>query len=310
MKKIINETFIQGYLYDTDRLELKVSGENAKNPGTEFISGTIKVATDDDLTNVISIVYRYEAATTKSGKKNTKFDALKDIIDGKLKTVMNDGVENATKVRVNSAIGVNDFPITNSNGEKEWIAAKKNDGGFIHVINAFDREEKDRNTFRCDMIITGTRYVEADEERNLPAKLVVKGCTFNFFKALVPVEFSVINPNAISYFEGLEATGTDPAFTEVRGRQVSETVVKKIEEESAFGESIIRESKSTRKDWVITWAAREPYVWDTEETITAEELKQAIADREVFLANEKKRREEYEASLNATPVVDKGSFNF
>ena len=108
----------------------------------------------------------------------------------------------------------------------------------------------------------------------------------------------------------MEATGTDPAFTEVRGRQVSETVVKRFEEESAFGESIIRESKSTRKDWVITWAAREPYVWDTEETVTADELKQAIADREVFLANEKKRREEYEASLNAAPAVDKGSFNF
>ena len=310
MKKIINETFIQGYLYDTDRLELKVSGENSKNPGTQFISGTVKVATDDDLTNVISIVYNYEAPTTKAGKRNTKFDALKDIIDGKLKTVMNDGVENATKVKINSAIGVNDFPVTNSNGEKEWIAAKKNNGGFIHIINAFDKEEKDRNTFRCDMIITGTRYIEADEEKNLPAKLIVKGCTFNFLKALIPVEFSVINPDGISYFEGLEATGTNPVFTEVRGRQVSETVIKKFEDESAFGEAIIRESKSTRKDWVITWADREPYIWDTEETITADELKQAIADREVFLANEKKRREEYEASLNTTPAVDKGSFNF
>lgn len=310
MKKIVNETFIEGYLYDVDRLEQKVSGENAKNPGVPFISGTVKVATDEDLTNIISVVYRYEPPTTKNGKVNTKFNTLKEIIDGQLKTVMADGIEKAAKVKINSAIGVNDFPTTNSNGEKEWIVAKKNDGGFIHAINAFDAEEKERNTFKCDMIITGTKYVEPDEEKGLPAKLVLKGCTFNFFKTLIPVEFSVINPNAISYFEGLEATGTNPVFTKVWGRQVSEIVTKRYEEESAFGEALVRETKSTRKDWVVTGAAREPYVWNTEETVTEEELKQAIADREIFLANEKKRREEYEASRNSAPTVEKGGFNF
>ena len=44
MKSMINKTHIEGYLYE-HALEKKVSGPNSKNPGTEFISGTISIAT-------------------------------------------------------------------------------------------------------------------------------------------------------------------------------------------------------------------------------------------------------------------------
>lgn len=43
---MINRTHIEGLLYQHD-LELKVTGDNSKNPGTEFISGNIEIATDD-----------------------------------------------------------------------------------------------------------------------------------------------------------------------------------------------------------------------------------------------------------------------
>ena len=36
MKKMVNNTHIEGALYQHD-LTLKVTGENSKNPGTEFI---------------------------------------------------------------------------------------------------------------------------------------------------------------------------------------------------------------------------------------------------------------------------------
>lgn len=51
-KKFINQTHCEGYVYESN-LELKVSGPNSKNPGTEFINGTLSVATDDELLNVI-----------------------------------------------------------------------------------------------------------------------------------------------------------------------------------------------------------------------------------------------------------------
>ena len=43
----INRTHIEGRLYQ-HTLELKTSGPNSANPGTEYISGNIEIATDDN----------------------------------------------------------------------------------------------------------------------------------------------------------------------------------------------------------------------------------------------------------------------
>ena len=64
---------------------------------------------------------------------------------------------------------------------------------------------------------------------------------------------------------------------------------------------------------MITGAAKEPYVWDDESSITATEFKEIIAKREVALAAMKQQREEYKASKAnaispAAPAV--GGFKF
>ena len=105
---------------------------------------------------------------------------------------------------------------------------------------------------------------------------------------------------------------SNPVFTRIRGRQISESIVRRVEEESAFGEPSIREYKSTRKDFVITWAQAEPYVWDDDSTITARELTEALAAREITLAEIKRRNEEYKASQGkpAAAAPAPGAFNF
>ena len=163
------------------------------------------------------------------------------------------------------------------------------------------------------MIINCVTHVDADEEKGLPEKCVVKGAIFDFRKSLLPVEFSATNPNAMRYFESLDATQRNPVFTCVWGRQVSETIVKQIRTESAFGEDEVREVKNTRRDFVITGASKEPYVWDDESSITVAELNAAIQKREIDLAAMKKRQDEYKASKNRiTPVAapTQGGFNF
>ena len=53
-KNMTNETHVEGLLYQ-HALEKKTSGENSKNPGTEYIAGTIDIATDD---NKLTISYK------------------------------------------------------------------------------------------------------------------------------------------------------------------------------------------------------------------------------------------------------------
>lgn len=313
MMKMKNETHIEGYLYE-HTLERKQSGPNSKNPGTEFISGTVSIATDDECLNIVPVHYTYATATTSTGKPNATFGALANIVDGVYKTVMGSNKDEAVKLRIDSAIGLNEF-YTDRNGKEELVSAKRNEGGFIHVVTDGLAKENDRNTFKCDILITNVRHIDADDERNLPEKAIVKGAIFDFRKSLMPVEFSVVHPNAIAYFEGLEASNTNPVLTEIRGRQVSETIVKTIVEESAFGEASVREVKNSRKDWVITWAKTEPYEWDDESTLTAMEVNEALKNRELALAAMKARQDEYKASKGAGPaakatVPANSAFNF
>lgn len=308
-KTMINQTHIEGVLYE-HALEAKVSGDTSKNPGTPFIAGTISIATDDAMTNIVPIHFTYVTATFSSGKPNDTYTTLSNIVNGTFGTYMKDGADKAVKLRVDSAIGLNEF-YTDRNGKEELVSAKRNEGGFVHKIDALDEDEKVRNTFKTDMIITCVTHVDADDERGLPEKAVVKGAIFNFRKDLMPVEFSATNPNAMRYFEGLDASQRNPVFTCVWGRQVSETVVKQIRTESAFGEDEVREVKNTRRDFVITGAAKEPYVWDDEGSITAAELNEAIQKREVDLAAMKKRQDEYKASRNKPAAAPaQGGFNF
>ena len=69
-KSFVNNTHIEGKLYNHD-LTLKVTGENSKAPGTEFIAGNIEIATDDAGVNIVPVHFTYVTATTSKGKTST-----------------------------------------------------------------------------------------------------------------------------------------------------------------------------------------------------------------------------------------------
>lgn len=313
LKKVVNECHIEGKLYEHN-LTLKVSGPNSKTPGTEFISGTISVATDDACTNVVPVHFTYVTATTSKGGANATYNMLKSIIDETTKSIMKHGADEANYIRVDTVIGLNEF-YSDRNGKEELVSAKRNEGGFVHPLNINDlKKEEDRNTFKCDMLITRVTVKEADEEKGLPEKAIVGGAIFDFRKSLLPVEFSVTTPGGIDYFVGLGASQSEPVFTQVWGNQISETIIKREEIASAFGDTRIKETPSTRKDFVITGAKPETYEWDSED-ITAAEVAEKMAEREVYLADIKKRQDEYKASkANAIPATaaapKSGAFNF
>ena len=95
--------------------------------------------------------------------------------------------------------------------------------------------------------------------QELPEKAIVHGYVMNFRKDFLPVKLSVLNKNAMAYFEDLEASERKQVFTRVRGNEVSTITVKRVEEEGAFGETFVREYPNSHKDYVINWAKKDPY---------------------------------------------------
>lgn len=291
MKKMINSERIEGRVYQHN-LEIKtVQNKESANYGKEFISGTLDVATDEDGLNVLSTHFTYVTETTNSGKTSPTYGVLKNIIENG-RTWLTDGKDAAMKVRINTALALNDF----YNNEDQLVSAKRNEGGFVNIVNGALAPEVERNTFDFDILITSVNPVE-NENGNY---LTLRGAIFNFRNAILPVELVVRSEDGMRYFESLDVTNASPVFTEVKGKIVSTTIEKKIEEESAFGSASVRTVSRTTREWVVEWARPVEYDYGSEDVLTAEDIQKAIQDREVYLAGIKKRRDDYMASRAAT----------
>lgn len=335
MKKMINNNGknsvagIWGRLYEVDTnpenihaLKFRETGPNSKNPGTKYIGGDIKIATDEACTNIITITYPYvvEFFASKNGnppKENGTYKFLKKVIDGEVKTVMNSSKEEAVMIKASPNVALNEFYTEDrETHESILVSTKINSGGFISVIDQLPENENSRAMFDVDFFIKGTRTIEADEEADRPEKLILSGAIFNYNGELLPIEFSVVDKAAINYFENCEINNNNPLFTRIKGKQISNIVKVKKEEEGAFGEPIVREFTNTRKDWIITWAAAEPYEFPSDD-LSIEELQKAMQDRELYLAELKQRYENKQATkqnntsnFNVTAQVAPGGFNF
>lgn len=297
MRKAQNTERIEGRVYQHDLTIKQVQNKDSKNFGKDFIAGNLEVATDEDGLNVIKVHFTYVTETTNSGAKNATFSTLKKIIEEN-NTWTTKGKDGATKVRIDTALALNDF----YNNDDQLVSAKTNEGGFVTIINELG-EEKERNTFSVDMVITGVTHVDKDDEKNINEHAVVRGAIFNFRGDLLPIDFKVENADGMKYFEGLGVTNAEPIYTRVWGKIVSKTTTTTQEVESAFGEAAVRTYKNTNKEWVITGTAKVPYDFGDENILTAKELTDAAQNREVYLAEVKKRAEEYRASRAAGTVT-------
>lgn len=315
MRKATNTERIEGRVYQHSLAIKTVQNQTSPNFGKEFIAGDLEIAVDEAGLNVIPVHYTYVTATTNAGGENKTFTALKRIIDGG-KTWITDGKDAALKVKADTAIALNDFYTQDGN----LVSVKKNEGGFVTIVSGDLCAENERNTFSVDMVITGVSRVEANPEKNIDADYVlVKGAVFNFRNELLPTDFLVKNADGMKFFEDLEATGASPVYTKVWGRINCATIVNEVKEESAFGDEAVRTYERKVREWVITGTAKVPYEFGDEKVLTRDELTKAMQDREIMLADVKKRGEEYrankasgDASTGAIPTSNTavGSFNF
>lgn len=294
MRKNINTEHIEGRVYQHD-LAIKESGPTSKKPGTIYIAGNLDIAVDEEGLNVITLHFTYVTETySKSGKTNATFGELKKIIEGG-KTWVADGKDDAIKVKVDASLALNDF----YGQDDQLVSAKVNEGSFVTIVSEL-RPENERNTFTTDMVITNVNHVEADLEKHIDADYtVLKGAIFNFRNEILPVDFTVRNPAGMKYFEDLGITPSEPLYTKVWGRVNCMTSTTVVNEESAFGESAVKTYERKSKSWDVTGTAKIAYEFGDEQVMTAAELTTAMQNRQVYLADVKKRADEYKAQKAA-----------
>ena len=315
MRSNYNREHVEGYVYQHDLAIKTVQNTESSNYGKEFIAGTIEVAVDEAGLNVIPVHFTYVTETNSKGTKNATYTNLRKIIEDN-KTWLAVGKDNAQKVKIDTALALNDFYAQDGN----LVSMKVNEGGFVTLVTALC-EEKERNTWKADMLITGVNRIEADPERNINADyLVVKGAIFNFRNAILPIEFKLMDERGFSYFENLGASSAEPVYTQVWGIINCESKTTTITEESAFGEPAVRTVERKSKEWLITGTYPESKIYEfgEEQVMTVEDIQKAMQDREILLADIKKRAEDYKtnktsaipAPTAAQPVAKVAPFTF
>ena len=324
MRKNVNEEIIEGRVYDHSLQMKKVTNKSSKNFGVDFISGNLNIATDEEGLNVIPVHYTFVTEFTKSGAVSSTFVNLKQILDGG-KTWLKDGKDEALKVRLSTSAGLNDFF---PGGGDQLVTTQKNEGGFVSFISELNPDERARKKFTFDVIINKVTIVPADPDHNIPEDFArINVAIFDFRNSLMP--FTLIAkdskaPGSVNYFLGLNASENNPVYTKVMGEITNTTIKVDKVMENAFGEAVVDSSSRHEREWIITWAQPNPYVFDTPDTITQAELQKAISDRNVYLEEQKAATKKYYAERNAaaapsnapmgipTPsaVVPEGGFTF
>lgn len=305
----INNTHVEGYVF-SHSLQARVTGEQSKNPGTPFIQGMINVATDDQGMNVVPVSFTYVTERyAKSGKENATYKVLQQILSGTQNTFEEVGTS-ALKVRIDGDVEINDF----LGRDGDMVAAKRIRGSFCHLAN----DVKFAATFETDMLIADATVIEVEDGDDY---MNLRGYVFNFRGDVLPVTYSISNPDGMKYFENCDISNATPLLTRVWGDVISTTIETKNEVESAFGGPQVNITTRTLRSWQVAGCAAEPYEFDDESTITVDELKQKLAERDERVAAEKKRAEEYQASRNASssafaapasaaPASSAGDFKF
>lgn len=282
-ERFVNQVIVEGYIFD-HTLAHRTSGANSKNPGQEFINGTINIATDEAGTNVIPVVFSYVVPTYKSGNPNRTYQVLDQILNSGTKFV--EVGANATKVKVTGNVDTNDFLGRDGN----MVTAKRVSGSFCDIIQVISETPA---TFKADMLIYNTREREVEGDDNY---LELDGYCFNFRGDLLPVTFSVVNPKGMKFFESQEISQNEPLMTQVWGEIVSTIVKHETVTESDWGDAQVNVSTRTFTAWNVIGSSRDGMEFDDESTITKDELEAAKKRRVEYIAAEKARQEEYRNS--------------
>lgn len=296
----VNKAYIEGYVYEHE-LEKRVTGKDSNVPNTEYIRGSVTVATDEKMLNTVNVNFVFVTKTFKSGSANSTFTFLNDLIEGKHKTVMGSSKEEAVKVKIDTAIEVNDFyPKEGNKISDRLVSDVRFGGGFIHPITAFKEAENKRATFKTDVVLSAVAM--KDDEDATGEEAILKGFAFNFRDELIPIKFDIVGKGAIDYFEGLLADG-DLVYTNVWGSYVVQHSENKKITKSAFGdEDYVDCSDKVQKKFIVTGADADLPEWPNEDVELVDFMKGKMAERNTMLATKKAEAEERLKKANDKPA--------
>lgn len=311
MRKNENKFKATGYVYDVSKLKLKVTGPTSAHPGTEYISGVLSIATDEEGLEIVKVNYVFEtynkdAKSDNRGAmaRNANFTLLKQLIDehnahietgAPEKTWVASGKDAAYKVSINSSIKLNDY--VNSTDE-QMVSVRQISGGFISFAKP---NAPCGNSFVADMLINKVTRVEANPDNGENEDYcTINGAIFGYNGAIFPMSFIVRNPDGMKYFEDADISKRNKMYTQVTGCLKNRVIVSPKEDEVAWGEPSVTEVTKNKTEWLVVKSAKTPFDFGEDMVMTEDDVTAALNAREEYLATKMAEHKNYLAKKAET----------
>jgi len=300
MRNMLHEISVKGKLY-SHNLEKKVSQK-----GIEYISGRISILTEKEGNNTVDIYYRYVTAEFASGKPNKTYQFFEEIIENPSCTVMGSNFDEAYNVSTSGVMfNVNEY--YDESGQLK--STLRYEGGFVNKLKNpidFDNPKEKKNSFKVSMIIGNVFEYPTDVDQ-IP-KTEFKGYVFGYKNALIPVSFVAYGKQAQDYWMAKDISPNSPILIDIWGKSINTVFKQEIITENAFGEDLVEEKVSYKKEFIINGGSPEEGAWDSPDTILVSEFQTLLKNRELYLAEIKANGDAYrEAKKNASASTTKAA---
>lgn len=264
--KDYNKIEMKGRLYN-HKLEVKDTDKG------EAIAGDVILEVDENGTQAVGRFFAYP--TYNNGKTNRTYGMLEDIMTGNTKNIVDDG-DDADWLAFTGSVDISYFvPREGAKDIDELNRSQKIRGQFINA----NRNKEYKNHWKCDLLVTKVRDVEADPERGTPHFAEVTGYIVDSYnERVVQARFNAYSDAAINFILNIPASYDAPHFVSVAGgllRTATKVVVK-----SAFGDDEVNET--IRTNWSLTFMALEPYAFGDESVMSKEKYNEYRDNLDAF----------------------------
>ena len=223
--KFKNEVAVSGKLFGLGRFGLKTDKEGR-------ISGSVIVLTDEKTQNTVEVNFAPQSPTYKSGKANSTYEALKQIMEHENEATIEKAGDAAWSVRIDGDLSNRMYHTKKQNSsEYDLHELTQVRGSFLHI----DSNAKPYIGFNVDVLFTGITRDILEDGTDKGTATVTAHAYDDYRNYFYPVRFSIDNPLGINALEGFPPKSK----TTLSGRFVNQVI--EVEEapnsEMAFGEA-------------------------------------------------------------------------
>lgn len=282
IEKVKNEGTVSGKLYDFGRFGLKEDKEDGK------IRGSVIVATDNDMCNLVEVHFLPQAKTYSTGKENNNYKVLKKLID-EGKSVVNNGEKDAFNLRISASLTTNPYYFKD-NGSNDYTFREPMQikGNFIHI----DEKAKPYNGFNVDCLIENIEDMLNSDGTASENKKVKVRVFDDYRKEFMPFSMVIESPEGIDYIQSNYLPGE--TYTTLSCMVVDRSIEKEDKGGMGFGEKAVTSQPKKVVELLIIGADLPKDTFPMNE----EEMLQCKQNRETRLAEIKNKAIEKNAASN------------